>query len=141
IGARGSHGVYAPDNELSRWLRAAYEERFGLPPIYPAYHMSQAILGLKSAYEKAQGAGGGVPTQDAIIAAFEGLSFETPSGTIRMALGKGHQAIESTAYGRVKNIRGKLTLTEVKHFPAEKVNPPEGMKSVDWIKSALKAAK
>jgi branched-chain amino acid transport system substrate-binding protein len=103
--------------------------------------MAQAMLGLKAAYEKAQGAGADAPSMDAIIAAFEGLSFDTPSGTIRMGLGKGHQAIESTAYGRVKNVRGKLTLTEVKHFPAEQVNPPEGTKSVDWIKSALKPAR
>ena len=141
IGARGSHGVFAPDSALNQWLRASYEERFGLPPVYPAYHMSQAMLGLKAAYEKAQGSGADAPSMEAIIAALEGLTFETPSGAIRMALGKGHQAIEATAYGRVKNVRGKLTLTEVKHFPAEQVNPPDGMKSADWIKSALKSAK
>jgi hypothetical protein len=29
----------------------------------------------------------------------------------------------------------------VKSYPAEKVNPPEGMKSADWIKTSLKSAK
>ncbi len=141
IGARGPHGVYAPDNALNRWFRTAYQDRFGLFPNYPAYHMSQAILGLKSAYEKAQGAGGAAPTRDAVIAAFEKLTFETPSGTIRMALGKGHQAIEPTVYGRAKTVGGKLTFVDVRQYPAERVNPPEGMKSADWIKSALKPAK
>jgi branched-chain amino acid transport system substrate-binding protein len=141
IGARGPHGVYAPDNELNRWFRTAYQDRFGLFPNYPAYHMSQAILGLKSAYEKAQGAGAAAPGQDQIIAAFENSSFETPSGTIKMALGKGHQAVESTVYGRAKNAGGKLTFTQVKTYPPERVNPPEGTKSADWIKSALKPAK
>jgi len=141
IGARGPHGVYAPDNALNRWFRTAYQDRFGLFPNYPAYHMSQAILGLKSAYEKAQGAGGAAPARDAIIAAFEKLTFETPSGTIRMALGKGHQAIEPTVYGRAKTVGGKLTFVDVRQYPAERVNPPEGMKSADWIKSALKPAK
>jgi branched-chain amino acid transport system substrate-binding protein len=138
IGARGAHGVYAPDNGLNRWLRAAYQERFSLPPIYPSYHMAQAFLGLKAAYEKAQGNATGEPSQDAIIAAFEGSTFETPSGPIRMALGKGHQAIESTAYGRIKTSGGKASFTDVVHYPAEKVNPPEGMKSMEWIKSAFK---
>ncbi len=102
--------------------------------------MSQAILGLKSAYEKAQG-GGAAPARDAVIAAFEKLTFETPSGTIRMALGKGHQAIEPTAYGRAKTVGGKLTFVDVRQYPAERVNPPEGVKSADWIKTALKPAK
>ncbi len=136
IGARGPHGVFAPDNELNRWLRSIYQERYSVPPVYPAYHMAQAILGLKTAYEKAQG-GGGEPAPEAIIAAFENSSFETPSGTIRMALGKGHQAIEETVYGVAKNSGGKLTFTQVKRFPAEKVNPPEGTKSADWIKATF----
>src|SRR5512145_56935 len=140
IGARGPHGVYAPDNELNRWFRTNYQDRFGLFPNYPAYHMSQAILGLKSAYEKAQGEGGAAPAKDAVIKAFEGLTFETPSGTIRMALGKGHQAIEPTVYGRAKTVGGKLTFVDVKRYPAERVNPPEGVKSTDWIKSSLKPA-
>jgi branched-chain amino acid transport system substrate-binding protein len=136
IGARGPHGVFAPDNELNKWLRTIYQDRYSVPPVYPAYHMAQAILGLKTAYEKAQGAGG-EPAQDAIVAAFEGSSFETPSGTIRMALGKGHQAIEETVYGVAKNSGGKLTFTHVKRFAADKVNPPEGSKSSDWIKTAF----
>ena len=141
IGARGPHGAYAPDVELNRWFRAIYQDRFVLSPNYPAYHMSQAILGLKAAYEKAQGADAGAPAQDQIVAAFEGLAFETPSGTIKMALGKGHQAVEETVYGRAKTVAGKLTFVDVKRYPADRVNPPEGIKSADWIKTALKPAK
>jgi branched-chain amino acid transport system substrate-binding protein len=139
IGARGPHGAYAPDVELNRWFRTAYQDRFVLYPNYPAYHMAQAILGLKSAYEKAQG-GGAAPSQDQIIAAFEGLTFETPSGTIAMAIGKGHQAVEETVYGRAKTVGGKLTFVNVKRYPADKVNPPEGVKSTDWIRNSLKRA-
>lgn len=141
IGARGPHGAYAPENELNKFYRTVYQDRFVLSPNYPAYHMSQAILGLKAAYEKAQGAGAAAPTQDQVIAAFEGLTFETPSGTIKMALGKGHQAVEETVYGQAKNVKGKLTFVNVKRYPAEKVNPPEGVKSADWIKAGFKATK
>jgi branched-chain amino acid transport system substrate-binding protein len=35
-------------------------------------------------------------------------------------------------------VGGKLTFVDVKHYPPEKVNPPEGIKSADWIKTALK---
>ena len=141
IGARGPHGAYAPDNELNRFYRTVYQDRFVLSPNYPAYHMAQSLLGLKSAYEKAQGAGTAAPTQDQVIAAFEGITFETPSGTIQMALGKGHQAVEETVYGQAKTVQGKLTFVNVKRYPADKVNPPEGVKSADWIKAGFKAAK
>jgi hypothetical protein len=30
-------------------------------------------------------------------------------------------------------------VTNVRRFPAEKVNPPEGIKSADWIASGFKA--
>ena len=133
IGARGAHGVFAQENELNKWLRATYQERYGLPPVYPAYHMSQAIFGLKAAWEKAKG-GGAAPEVEKVIASLEGLSFETPTGTIRMALGKGHQAIEPAAYGMTKTVGGRLTFTNVMQYPPERVNPPEGTKSAEWIK-------
>ena len=141
IGARGPHGAFAPENELNKFYRQVYQDRFVLSPNYPAYHMAQSILGLKAAYEKAQGAGTAAPTTDQVIAAFAGSSFETPSGTIKMALGNGHQAVEDTVYGRAKTVNGKLTFQNVKRYPADKVNPPEGVKSADWIKAGFKAAK
>jgi branched-chain amino acid transport system substrate-binding protein len=138
IGARGPHGAFAPDVELNRWYRALYQDRFVLSPNYPAYHMAQAILGLKAAYEKAQGAGGAAPAPEQVAAALEGLTFETPSGTIKMALGKGHQAVEGTVYGQARTVDGKLTYVNLRQYPPDKVNPPEGLKSADWIKTALK---
>jgi len=141
IGARGPHGAFAPDVELNRWYRTTYQDRYVLYPNYPAYHMAQAILALKAAYEKAQAGGSAEPSQDQIVAALEGMTFDTPSGTIRMALGKGHQAVEGTVYGQAKTVDGKLTFVNVKQYPADKVNPPEGVKSADWIKTSLKPAK
>jgi branched-chain amino acid transport system substrate-binding protein len=138
IGARGPHGVFAPDNELNRWFRRAFEERYAVPASYPTYHMAQAILGLKAAYEKAQGASANAPTAEQVIASLEGLSFETPSGTVKMALGKGHQAVQGTAYGTFKLQSGKATLTNIKRYAPEVVNPPEGVKTADWIKTSLK---
>ncbi len=139
IGARGPNGVFAPESDLNKWFRTAYNDRFTLWPVYPSYRMAQAILALKSAYEKAQGAA--APDQDQIIAALEGLEFQSPSGTVKMALGKGHQAVQEAVYGTAKNVGGKLTMVNVKRYPAERVLPPEGVKSADWIKSSLKPGK
>jgi branched-chain amino acid transport system substrate-binding protein len=142
IGAMGPHSVYAPDNELNRWFRKAYQERYTVPPTFPAYKMAQAILGVKAAYDKAQAANvGKAPNQDQVIAALENLTFETPSGKVEMSLGKGHQGVQGTAMGTVKHVKGQLTFTNVKYYPAAVVLPPEGVKSADWIKSGFKKTK
>ncbi len=139
IGARGPYGVLAPENELNTWYRAQFQDRFLVPPNYAAYQMTQAILGVKAAWEKAQAANGGNrPSTEQVIAAFENLTFASPAGEVKMALGKGHQAVTETAYGMTKLVNGQMTITNVKRFPAEMVNPPEGVKSADWIKGGLK---
>jgi branched-chain amino acid transport system substrate-binding protein len=142
IGARGPFSVFAPDTELNRWFRKAYEERYAVAPSYPAYKMLQAILGVKTAWEKAQAANGGKrPSQDQVIAAFENLTFEGPGGPVSMSLGKGHQAVQGTAYGVTKNVAGKVTVVNVKRYPASRVTPPDGVKSEEWIKSGFSTAK
>jgi branched-chain amino acid transport system substrate-binding protein len=138
IGARGPFGPFAPDNELNGWFKSAFQERYALPPNYAAYKATNALLGLKAAYEKAQKAGAASPNQDQIIAAFEQLSFEGVGGTVKMALGKGHQAVMDNAIGTAKTVGGQLTIVDIKRYPAERVNPPEGVKSEAWIKSGFK---
>jgi branched-chain amino acid transport system substrate-binding protein len=139
LGARGPFGPYAPNNAYNKWFSTGFEKRFSAPPNYASYQMAQAILGVKLAWEKAQDAANGKrPTNEQLGAALENMTYEGPGGTVRMALGKGHQAIMETAYGTTKLVNGKLTLVNVKRYPAEKVNPPEGVKSADWIKSGFK---
>ena len=139
IGARGPFDIYAPDTALNRWFRKAYQDKYGIPPNYPAYKMAQAILGVKSAYEKAKaGNKGKTPTQDQVIAAFEHLTFEGPGGKVEMSTGKGHQAVQGTAYGTIKHEKGKTTVVNVRTYPADKVTPPDGVKSEAWIKAGFK---
>ena len=59
-----------------------------------------------------------------------------------MALGKGHQAITETAYGQYRYDKEAqlATVTDVMRFPAECVNPPEGVHSIDWIKGGMSGA-
>ncbi len=142
IGARGPFGPFAPDSELNTWFRKVYDERYSVSPSYPSYKMAQAILGVKAAWEKAQSANGNkTPNQDQVIAAFEKLRFEGPGGPVEMSLGKGHQAVQSTAYGIVKHEGGKAVVTDIERYEAARVNPPEGQKSEEWIKSGFKTAK
>jgi branched-chain amino acid transport system substrate-binding protein len=138
LGARGPFGPFAPDTELARWLKTTYQDRYQLPPNYASFKMAQAILGVKAAYEKAMGGGTGEPDQDKIIAAFENLTFAGPGGTVKMALGKGHQAVMDAAVGTTKVEGGQLTIVDIARYPADRVNPPEGMKSEAWLKTGLK---
>ncbi len=144
IGAEGTHGALAPDNELNRWFARTYTERFDVRPIHPAYHMALAVLGVKAAFEKAIATNNGQwPTQDQVIAAFEGLEFKTPSGIIRMALANGHQAIEPVAFGITGEFNpatGEAELTNVMSFSAECVNPPANMTGAEWIAQGFPGA-
>jgi branched-chain amino acid transport system substrate-binding protein len=139
IGARGPFGPFAPETALSNWLKSNYQDRYQVPPNYASFKMAQAILGVKAAYEKAQAAGAATPNQEQIIAALENLTFEGPGGPVKMALGKGHQAVMDVAVGTAKNEGGQLRIVDIVRYPAEKANPPEGVKSEAWIKSGFKA--
>jgi branched-chain amino acid transport system substrate-binding protein len=139
LGARGPFGPYAPNNRYNQWFAKGFEAKFKAPPNYASYQMAQAILGVKLAWEKAMEKNGGKrPSNEQVGEALENMTFEGPGGTVKMALGKGHQAIMETAYGTTKLVNGKITLVNVKRYPAEKVNPPEGVKSADWIKNGFK---
>ena len=161
VGARGPNGVFAPKSPLNDWLRGIYKAKTGLEPNYPAYSAAQAFLGLKAAYEKARlekvksatpmGVADGVkegmeqayamPNADEVIAAFEYLTFDAPSGKVMMKLGKGHQAVQGTAYGTTRTVKGEIAIENIKYYPVEQVQPPEGVSSIDWIKGGLKPGK
>lgn len=143
IGGRGPYGVFAPSSALNSWFREKYQAAYNTPPTYPSYKMAQAILGLKSAAEKAGTPAGQQPSTEVIIGKFENLSYEAPSGTVVMGLGKGHQAVQGIAYGTFK--RGAAgqppSVTDVRTYAAECVTPPEGTPSTEWIKAGMPGAK
>jgi branched-chain amino acid transport system substrate-binding protein len=142
IGARGAYGYMAPDTELNKWWWDNYTETYDVFPVQAPYRMAQALLGLKTAVEKAMAENGGTkPTDDELAAAMTGLSWESPGGTIEMANGNGHQAIQPIGFGRtVKDEEGNIILGDIVRFPARCVNPPPDMKSLDWIEAGFPGA-
>lgn len=139
VGARGAYGYMAPDTELSRWWFDTYKDEYGVFPVQAPYRMVQALLGLKSAVEKAMAENGGrKPNDEELAAALRGLSWETPGGTIEMVLGNGHQAIQPIGFGTtMKDDDGNIVLGDIVHFEARCVNPPPGIKAVDWINAGF----
>ena len=81
--------------------------------------------------------------QIAICFGVIGIEFQGPSTSIRMALGKGHQGIAETAYAtyRFNKQEGKPDLADLVYYPAECVNPPEGVTAVAWLEGGMKGAK
>ena len=144
VGARGPHTFFAHDGALNTWFHKAYVDRFKEQPIYPAYDFAQSLFGLKTAWEKAQAKkGGGRPTTEEVIAAFEGISFPTPSTMVQMALANGHQGISDTAVGSYKfdKAEGRPEMVDIVRYPAACVNPPADVDSVAWLEGGMKGAK
>eukprot|EP00752_Nemacystus_decipiens_P000886 g886.t1 len=142
LGARGAYGLMSPDTPLNNWWFETYQERYGVIPVQAPYRMAQALLGLKSAIEKAMAANGGNrPTTDEIRMAMKGHEWEAPGGLIQMKLGNGHQAIQPTAIGTTaKDSDGNITVVDIERFAAECVNPPPGQNSVEWINAGFPGA-
>jgi branched-chain amino acid transport system substrate-binding protein len=147
VGFRGTHWPEVPDpakNPLQREFIERCTKKFGEPCGSPhgSYHMVQALQGVKAAYEKAAQGAGRWPTVDQVIKAFEYLEFDSPSGRIAMAIGSGHQAIEEALFGTVKHDAQKRqnVLVNPRDFRARCVNPPDGVKTLDWIDQGFPGA-
>ncbi len=134
IGSRGPHYWEYPGydkNPLLKKFVEEYEKRYGRPPVYPCFHMYQAIYGLKHAIERAMAVTGKWPDEEEIIRAFEGLAYPTPNGYLIMR--DDHQAVEPALFGITAVENGKPKLKNIKVIPAELSFPPPGLTTLDWI--------
>ncbi len=141
IGARGAYGLMSPKTPLNEWFFSGYEKANGVYPVQAAYRITQSILGMKNAIEKAMAKNGGKkPSTDELIAAMTGSEWQSPGGLIQMKNGDGHQAIQPIAISRTKYnpAKKRVDLVDIQNFEAECVNPPPGMKAIDWIKGGMK---
>lgn len=144
LGARGAYGLMSQKSPINDWFFKGYQSAMGIYPVQAAYRISQSILGLKAAVEKAMDKNGGKkPSTDELIAAMTGLEWQSPGGLVQMKLADGHQAIQPIAFSRTKynpDLK-RVDLVDIQYFPAECVNPPPGIKSIDWIKGGMQGAK
>lgn len=142
IGGRGPFGAFSPKNALNDWFRAAYIAQYKEAPTYPAYKMTQAILGIKAAAEKSAKAGT-MPVGADILKGLAGLTYEAPSGTVRMARSNGHQAVQGVALGEYQfdAKSGKAEVVKVRSYAGDCLMPPEGSLALDWIKAGFPGAK
>ncbi|HEX5514191.1 MAG TPA: substrate-binding domain-containing protein [Gammaproteobacteria bacterium] len=93
----GSYYYENPKNPINDWFVAEHRKRYNGPPdFFTAQGFAEAV----AVVEAIKRAGGSTDTED-LIAAFEGLEFETPKGRMRIRE-EDHQALQSMYHFRVR---------------------------------------
>jgi branched-chain amino acid transport system substrate-binding protein len=139
VGARGDHWFLHPspaDPERLKRFSDNYRAKYNAWPIYPCFHMAQAVSAMKVGIEKAVAAkGGGWPTDAELAAAFKGLEFPSPTASVRIR--EDGQGLENQLIGTTLHTDKYPfpVLTDMIVFPAESVTTPVGQKSADWLKT------
>lgn len=144
LGARGAYGILSAKSPLNDWFQKEHMAMHNVWPVQASYRVTQALMGVKLAVERAMAKNGGKkPSPEQLAEALRGSTWESPGGKIQMALANGQQAIQPTAIGRTKYDAGskRVLATDIQRFAAECVNPPAGQKSIDWIKAGFPGAK
>jgi len=110
-----------PKNKMNDWLVAEHRKRFaGAPPDFFTAGGMAAGVAVVEAIKKA----GGTDTEK-LIAAMEGMSFETPKGTMTFRK-EDHQAMQSMYQFRIKKTQANEwdLLDLVREIPASEIPVP-----------------
>jgi branched-chain amino acid transport system substrate-binding protein len=109
-----------PKNRMNDWLVAEHQKRFGSPPDFFTAGGFAAASAVVAGVTKA----GGTDTEK-LIAAMEGMSFDTPKGTMTFRK-EDHQALQPMYHWRMKkDQKGEWDLLElVSEIPAAKLPIP-----------------
>lgn len=137
VGARGDHYFLHPEKKSDTEFTAfidAFRERTGAYPIYPVFHMSQALSALKAAYEKAILANGGEwPDREQVVDAMQGLTF---AGLGReVSIRDDGQGVEDMLLGTTVKAAGYdfMVLDDMMLFDGDQVITPLGEESIEWL--------
>jgi branched-chain amino acid transport system substrate-binding protein len=139
VGARGEHYWAHPetkDDPAHKDFVAKFKAKTGAYPIYPTYHMAQALFGLKAGYEAAIKANGGKwPSTEQVADAMRRLEFKAYGRTIRMR--EDGQGLEDQLLGVTKRVPKYpfAVIDKMVLVPAELVTTPVGEQSPVWVKS------
>ena len=138
VGARGDHYFLHPetrDDPKHKEFVAKFRAKTGAYPIYPTYHMAQALEGLKTGYENAIKANGGKwPTTEQVAEAMRKMEFKAYGRTVSMR--EDGQGLEAQLLGVTKRVPQYpfAVMDKMMLVPAELVTTPVGQKSSAWVK-------
>jgi len=139
IGGRGDHYFlhpeYKDDPDFQAFMQE-FKDRTGAWPIYPVFHMAQALNALEAAYAKAiEAAGGEWPDTEAVVDAMEGLEFRGLSRPITIR--EDHQGLEDQMLGTSRHVDDYdfAVFDDMMIFPAEAITTPVGQISEEWVQT------
>ena len=139
VGGRGEHYFLHPETRDDPKHKAFVEKfraKTGAYPIYPAYHMAQALTGLKTGYEAAIKANGGKwPSVEQVAASMRTMEFKAYGSTIKMR--EDGQGLEDQLLGITRKVPQYpfMVMDKMMLVPGVLVTTPVGSKSVDWVKT------
>lgn len=143
VGARGDHYFLHPEYKDDAKLKAFVEKfkaKTGAYPIYPVFHIVQALQAVAAAYDKAIKANKGAwPDTEKVVAAMQGLQFRGLTGTVRIR--EDNQGLEDQLLGVTKKDPAYpfMVLEKMAIIPADIVTTPVGQKSPEWVKTLTPA--
>ena len=139
VGGRGEHYFLHPetkDDPKHKEFVAKFRAKTGAYPIYPTYHMAQALAGMKVGYEKAIKANGGKwPGPEQVAEAMRSSEFKGYGRTVRMR--EDGQGLEDQLLGLTKRVPQYpfAVMDKMMLVPADLVTTPVGQLSPDWVKT------
>ena len=139
VGARGDHYFLHPEtkNEAKhKDFVTKYKAKTGTYPIYPTYHMAQALEGLKTGYESAIKANSGKwPSTEQVAEAMRKIEFKAYGRPITMR--EDGQGLEAQLLGITKRVPEFpfAVMDKMMVVPADLVTAPVGEKSLAWVKT------
>ena len=142
-GGRGDHYFLHPefkDKPEFKDFIERFRKKTGVYPIYPVFHMAQALNAMKKTYEKAIADNGGEwPNAVQVAKAMEGLEFAGLTRPVKLR--EDHQGLEDQLLGISKHVDEYdcAVLDNIMIFPAEKITTPVGQESVAWLKKLDKS--
>lgn len=137
IGARGDHYFLHPqykDDPKFKAFVQRFKEKTGSYPIYPVFHMAQAVAALQAGYELAIKRNNGAwPTEEQLADALHHVEF---SGlTNKVAIREDGQGLEWQMWGVTKAVPeyNFKVLDKITLYPPELVTAPVGQNSLQWV--------
>ncbi len=137
VGGRGDHYFLHPekvgDADYDAFV-AAFREQTGAFPIYPVFHVAQALSALEGAYLGAIEANGGAwPDREQVVDAMAGLTFAGLGREVMIR--EDNQGLEDQLVGTTvhDDAYDFAVLDNMMIFDAEDVTTPVGAESVSWL--------
>lgn len=137
VGVLGDGWWQSPDAQRIGRAEAfaeAYRARYNEDPVFPTMKMVNAFLVLQAGYERALEASGGAwPTTGQLVAAMQGISVETMTGTT--TLREDNDGVVDQIVGTVARVDGRPVITNMVRYDGAALMPPLDANAIEWIGS------